>query len=80
MLSFFIRAFASEFTNHFYFTIQASGGVELSQTDADENLISKLKNIELPALVSLHFEAKITSGRKVKMVVTDLLIEDNYVR
>jgi len=62
------------------FTIQASGGVELSQTDADENLISKLKNIELPALVSLHFEAKITSGRKVKMVVTDLLIEDNYVR
>lgn len=62
------------------FTIQASGGVELSQTDADESLISQLKNIELPALVSLRFEAKITSGRKVKMVVTDLLIEDNYVQ
>ncbi|WP_426370260.1 competence protein CoiA family protein [Pseudocolwellia sp. HL-MZ7] len=59
------------------FTIQASGGVELSQTDADESLISQLKNIELPALVSLRFEPKIISGRKVKMIVTDLLIADN---
>ena len=62
------------------FTIQASGGVELSQTDADESLVSQLKNIELPALVSLRFEAKITSGRKIKMIVTDLLIEDNCVQ
>jgi len=62
------------------FTIQASGGVELSQTDADERLISQLKNIELPALVSLRFEPKTISGRKVKMVVTDLLIGDNYAQ
>ncbi len=61
------------------FTIQASGGVELSQTDADEKIIAKLKNIQLPALVTLRFEPKMTSGRKMKMVVTDLLIEEHYL-
>ncbi len=36
------------------------------------------KTVQLPALVTLRFEPKMTSGRKMKRGVNDLLIEEHY--
>ena len=71
---FFIKPVQSVSTKNF--TLRASGGNELATRDVHENVLNQLEALELPALVSLTFEAKHSIGHNTKFIVTGITSED----
>jgi len=71
---FFIKPVQSTSTKNF--TLKASGGNELTTRDVHENVLEQLEGLELPALVSLTFEAKHSIGHNTKFIVTGISSED----
>lgn len=73
---FFIKPVQSTSTKNF--TIKASGGNELATRNVHENVLEQLEKLELPALVSLTFETKLSIGHNTKFIVTGIKLEDTY--
>lgn len=71
---FFIKPVQSTSTKNF--TLKASDGNELATRDVHENVLEQLEGLELPALVSLTFEAKHSIGHNTKFIVTGIKSED----
>ncbi|WP_448213516.1 competence protein CoiA family protein [Colwellia sp. MEBiC06753] len=57
------------------FSVKASGGVELDKRDVDESVLPALEKLNLPALVSLTFEARLSAGNSPKFVVTGIEVD-----